>query len=125
MVTQITLLIPDPQETLGRWCPSVLKHSWDQLILVSLEKKTDLTLASKANSGQYSMARILMYALRTGPCRPPGTWSMWWNIRSSCQSYRSVVLLQEVSKRVRELLCSLRPPKASVVQGPSTHVLQG
>ena len=41
----------------------------------------------------------------------------------SCQSYRSVVLLQVISKCVWDLLGSLRPPQ--VVQGPPAHVLQG
>lgn len=77
-----------------------------ELILVSM-KKTDLTLASKANSGQYLKVRMSSYALKTGLRRPPITWSMLWNLCGSCQSYRSIVLLQEVSKSVRELLSSL------------------
>lgn len=52
-----------------------------------------------------------------------GTWSMWWSFCSSRQSYGSVVLLQEVSKCVWELLRSLRPPQT--VQGPPAHMLQG
>ncbi len=124
MVTQITLLIPDPTSV------------GDSRKMVSVSVETDLgsarsdptltyTLASKANSGQYLKARIFTCAPGTGLCRSLGTWSMSRNLCSSCQSYRSVVLLQEVSKCVRELLGSLRPPQALVVQGPPAHVLQG